>query len=235
MSSCTTCKKTGSEVPNLRVCAKCKVTLYCSRDCQKVDWKVHKKICAKQDNESASSNSSSSTPKSDCLDVSIAKPFTALENNTYLHNRSDRDVFKLLVDSFRMRQADDFKFEQKKDPRSVYSGAASSIDGFRRFITLASSRRGLLPTGWDAEKQKACENFGLESGDFSSLKKKTSKEEIQGHYGNEKMPMQLRMLGEAVYGIGPMGQDGTQMRGMMAKMENGGLGNLSATMLSLHP
>ena len=30
----------------LRPCSKCQTVRYCSRDCQKKDWKVHKKTCA---------------------------------------------------------------------------------------------------------------------------------------------------------------------------------------------
>ncbi|XP_044715023.1 MYND finger domain-containing protein [Hirsutella rhossiliensis] len=39
---CNSCKKSPPEVA-LKRCAKCSTTPYCSRDCQKTDWKVHKK------------------------------------------------------------------------------------------------------------------------------------------------------------------------------------------------
>jgi hypothetical protein len=39
--ACTLCGKTG----DLRQCNKCKSISYCSRDCQKRDWKKHKKNC----------------------------------------------------------------------------------------------------------------------------------------------------------------------------------------------
>ena len=82
-----------------------------------------------------------------------------------------------------------------------------------------SATHNLLPPGWNAEKQKECEAFGM--GDsFSSLKRKATKEGIIDHYGVQQMPMQLRMLGETIYGRGPGGQDGTPMRKMMMSMEN---------------
>ena len=30
-----------------KVCSKCKNQHYCSRDCQRADWKQHKKVCGK--------------------------------------------------------------------------------------------------------------------------------------------------------------------------------------------
>ena len=43
---CSVCKKNG---PMLK-CAQCSTKLYCGRDCQKGDWKKHKKVCKKQSN-----------------------------------------------------------------------------------------------------------------------------------------------------------------------------------------
>ena len=52
---CENCKKKQSELSNpLKACAKCHTQAYCSRDCQKDDWKNHKKVCA--------GNNATSTP-----------------------------------------------------------------------------------------------------------------------------------------------------------------------------
>ncbi|KAJ6475683.1 hypothetical protein DFH09DRAFT_1217362 [Mycena vulgaris] len=40
---CYRCNKPGD--PKLRRCARCHVTRYCSSECQKEDWKLHKPIC----------------------------------------------------------------------------------------------------------------------------------------------------------------------------------------------
>ncbi|KAF1952091.1 hypothetical protein CC80DRAFT_528067 [Byssothecium circinans] len=191
-------------------CAKCKVTRYCSRDCQKKDWKTHKKVCSKlaagASNIDTEHGGADSTLKG--VEKHVPDPFTRLDKGTYLHDRPETDVFKLLIDSFRMRQADDFNFENKATPRSLYTGATSSIEPFRKYLDKAAA-------------QPECAKFG-ESGAWSDLRKKVTKQEISQHYGNDRMPMQMRMLAEAVYGCGTMGQDGSGIRKLMMQAESGG-------------
>ena len=44
---CAKCGKTDSEAgKELKRCAKCQETRYCSRECQKANWKGHKQVCA---------------------------------------------------------------------------------------------------------------------------------------------------------------------------------------------
>lgn len=46
--SCNSCKQDSSWFSDgLKACAKCRDAVYCSRDCQKSDWKTHKKSCNK--------------------------------------------------------------------------------------------------------------------------------------------------------------------------------------------
>ena len=51
-STCSYCLGTArltdpaKPLPPLMKCASCKVTVYCSRECQKADWKRHRKVCS---------------------------------------------------------------------------------------------------------------------------------------------------------------------------------------------
>ncbi|KAE9373629.1 hypothetical protein N431DRAFT_438855 [Stipitochalara longipes BDJ] len=46
-NKCASCSAPETDPENpLKPCAKCQTIRYCSRDCQKKDWKLHKKVCA---------------------------------------------------------------------------------------------------------------------------------------------------------------------------------------------
>ncbi|KAK0702349.1 hypothetical protein B0H67DRAFT_650386 [Lasiosphaeris hirsuta] len=102
-----TCKKGPPEV-SLKNCAKCSITTYCSRNCQKADWKTHRKLYGKQNPPPRVSGPSQTTappppqrsgapPTSSALDVPVSDPFTRLDNGTWLHDRPEKDVFRLLI------------------------------------------------------------------------------------------------------------------------------------------
>ena len=39
------CKKVEDTLGDYSSCSACKSVFYCSRECQKGDWKMHKKVC----------------------------------------------------------------------------------------------------------------------------------------------------------------------------------------------
>ncbi|KAK1808607.1 hypothetical protein LTR12_017034 [Friedmanniomyces endolithicus] len=45
MDECATCHKTANTTTTLRRCANCQDAWYCSRACQRSDWKEHKLVC----------------------------------------------------------------------------------------------------------------------------------------------------------------------------------------------
>ncbi|KAG0049549.1 hypothetical protein BGZ83_005588 [Gryganskiella cystojenkinii] len=232
-AKCAKCSKTSGEGGlALKRCAKCKTVVYCSRACQTADWKVHKKACGLSAGivepvvttmpGGGSFNSSSGTPVvAKGLDTPLPKPFTHLYNKTYLHNRSEKDVFRLLIDCFRLKLEDDYKFEGDVPVDSLYSGdCADSRIPFKDFLKQAEKRKGLLPSWWTSEKLEECIRFGL-TDSWANLGSACEKADIVQHYGNAVLPMQLRMLSEQITGRGPMGQSGLDMLRMQMSQEGG--------------
>lgn len=217
MSKCANCDKTE----HLKKCAKCQSEHYCSRDCQKAHWKNHKKVWGGGPTADFASHSAiPATPKG--LTMIIDKPFHKLDAGTWLHDRPENDVYKLLIDTCRLRLDDDYKFEHKNTEDSVFAGEPHSLPAFKQFLRLAERRVGLLPPWWSAEKAKECVALGMNNpDDWSSLGSGPEKGDIVDHYGDTSMPMQMRMLGEQIYGSGPGGQDGTSMRKRMMETEMG--------------
>jgi splicing suppressor protein 51 len=136
------------------------------------------------------------TPSGKSLEKYIPDPFTRLENGTCLHDRPEKDVFKLLIDALRMREQDLYKLGGEIAPRSLYSGESSSIASFREFLTGVEKKKGYMPLWWNADKRKECEEFGEKGGDWSNLRKKVVKDEMIKHYGNERVSLVFRGNGK---------------------------------------
>lgn len=221
---CAACNKTDSEsAVRLKHCAKCQTTSYCSRDCQKADWKNHKKVCASNAARSANATASYSSSASASsalkgLAVTIKNPFHRLDDKTWLHDRPENDVYKLLIDTYRFRMHDDFTIEGVRGKGSIYAGEADGRAGFDVFLSLASVNT-LLPSWWSEEKADKCVALGLDNDSWSSLARKVEKRQLIEYYGNGEMPMQLRLFGEQVYGRGPGGQNGDMTIKMQMRAE----------------
>ena len=132
-------------------------------------------------------------------------------------------MYKLLIDSYRLSLEDDFNFEGVRDRNTVYGRATDSLKGFQSFLSLAQMRQTILPSWWSEDKTKACETFGMEQGNWHSLRKKVTKADVMKRYGDQLMPMQMRIFREHVTGRGPMGSDSTMVRKFHMLREGGDL------------
>ena len=186
---CAGCSKTGG---SLKRCAKCRSVLYCNRECQTSHWKIHKKECS----HLASSNTATSRTSGDSKNT--ASGFTGIANNTFLHNRPEKEVYKLLVDIVRMRQEDTYTFEGDTMSGTIYNGESSSESAFRHMIRRAKNKTGFLPPWWNDSKLEECIRLNRQL-----LQCAQEKSDIQESWGDNTMPMKLRMLGEKIYGDTP--------------------------------
>ncbi|KAH6844553.1 hypothetical protein B0I37DRAFT_164930 [Chaetomium sp. MPI-CAGE-AT-0009] len=211
---CTICNMPRPEVVPKR-CANCSaengsVMRYCSRSCQIEDWEAHKKVCGTK-----------LSPRRR-LDQPIDKPFTRLANGTWLHDRPEKDVYRILIDAYRLRALDDHTAEGGAlGDSQIYGGVSSQVRGFRRFLRFANSLSGLLPPWWDAEKRLECESFAMGPSRFQYLRSAVNSGAIMKHYYDARFPLQLRILAEEVYGCAAGGQDTTGMTRRLAMAENG--------------
>ncbi|KAF9907095.1 hypothetical protein EC991_011313 [Linnemannia zychae] len=221
---CAKCSKTSSEGgSSLKRCSKCRSVQYCSRECQKDHWKVHKKVCASIANAGTGTDTGHTSSNSEQpLEVHIEKPFHKLHSRTWLHGRSERDVQKLLVDIYRLRMDDAFKFDHMAETDSLYCGARDGTGGFKGFLQLVEGCAGLLPPDWNEEKKEAVVEYG-KAEPAKLLSHKADKEMIINRYGDMQMPMQMRLFGEQVYGRGIGGQAGAPIIQMQMQMEGGSL------------
>lgn len=211
--TCIRCKRPQTNAEEVKNCDKCQ-TAYCSTDCLKADKKKHQKYYRHR--TEGGSDPSPTNPNNTGLVALTNLPFTRLDLGMYLHHRPRRDVFRLLLDCYRLRVDDDIKFDNIKAPDSLHAG-------FREFLDLAKQRQNLLPTWWDEAAATQCQAFGTRGvAGWYTLERRVSKREVNEHYNSSHMAVQLRLLGEVVYQRGPGGQDGTDVLRRMVRQERDG-------------
>lgn len=154
-----------------------------------------------------------------------------MDEDTWFHNRSEKDVFTLLIDSYRLRVEDEYKFQGECDINSLYGGG-NPYTGFKKFLGAAerNNREG-LPPWWSNSKRADCIAFARNKrgSKWSDLHGAVEKSDIIEHYGGDStFPMQLRMVAEKFLLSPPTGDlgggygSGAMMREMMRIAEDGG-------------
>ncbi|KAH8736380.1 putative MYND domain protein [Ilyonectria robusta] len=213
-------------------CLTCHVS-YCSHGCRRSDSRRHGKIC-KQLAEGVERPdawepsmpcneprlSKWSPPKG--LEAPISIPFTRLWLGTWLHGRPEQDVYRILVDTYRLRMDDVFVTTQKAEEDSIYSGRVTGLSGFHRFMGIAAAKEGLLPPWWNEDAARECGRIGLPAVGLPHylLSAKISEKVVAGRYGDPTFATQLRIFGASVYGSYLKGLPGDVVLREMAYSES---------------
>ena len=134
---------------------------------------------------------------------STTNVFTQIDEGTYFDSLPEKDAFAQIIDSYRLRIEDEYVFGG--DAGGLYAGEAPLPD-FRRYLTRAEKRGGVVPKWWSREKRKACEKRAVDRAQWSDVNSAVEKADIVEHYGDSMMPMKLRMLPEKVEGSNVMGR-----------------------------
>jgi splicing suppressor protein 51 len=182
----------------LLTCEKCKSVEYCSLSCQDADWSAHQIMyCVNPGRIPLEQLAEPHLPS--FLKTCLPNPFARLSKGLWLHDRHKVDVYALLIDSFRLRESDDYWYAGLKKKESTYNGKENSGSPFRLFLDLAETR-GLMPPWWSRKKRVECLDMGLDqsSDNFHDLCAMTRDIEILVIYESAIMLMQLRMFAESV-------------------------------------
>jgi hypothetical protein len=153
------------------------------------------------DSRHAPNTSTGATPT-----ASSDNPFKALSEGKYLHNLSEKDTYCALIDSYRLRVEDEYKFSGVKKEFSLLASNPQPLRGFQQYLDRVEAKARLLPPWWSADKRRACESLAQDRNQWSCIFVSAAKSDIIDYYGNSMKPMQLRMFAEEVEGWNVSGQ-----------------------------
>ncbi|KAF1810952.1 hypothetical protein P152DRAFT_475015 [Eremomyces bilateralis CBS 781.70] len=128
----------------------------------------------------------------------IEGPFHHILFGTWLYHRPDRDVDKLLIDTYRVQL-------QENPAGARHAGLGGngnpSFDGFVRFLHFFENKRMMFPPFWNIKRIYDGEWLGRKDG-WTNLKRPIDVDAVNAHYGDDTMLMQMKAFGHLVSDCG---------------------------------
>ncbi|KAK3723251.1 hypothetical protein LTR37_001974 [Vermiconidia calcicola] len=182
-SPCSNCfKRAWPGRPAHHLCGKCHKTACCNKTYQTVDWKRHKANCGKTDEPSLRSRIEERTG---------AKG---------LHELPEDDVYRFLIDSFRLRVGDELHCGAMMYKKEISAG--DMVARFKDYLKQAETAGQLLPEWWNEEKREACVAKGDRKDHFSTLHREIPQEQVEEQYGGEILvSSRMRLFAEEATGL----------------------------------
>ena len=129
----------------------------------------------------------------------------ALANGSLLSSApSETLAYQYIIDSYRLRVEDEYAFGARNI--GLY-GEDDPLPPFRRYLDRMEKASGgtVLPAWWNQQKRRECVRKATREKEWCCIRVAVEKGDIQEHYGDNLMPMALRMLAEEVLGYNVMG------------------------------
>ena len=201
------CAKAGE-----KKCARCKAVRYCSKDCQRADWKRHKTSCAAIDRSTEATGRRAGAPAFQTAQLSpqaMLDNFMAAETGGWYGGVSRERVYERLVVSFCLRVADERTFagnivginRASRESENLDDPATTTVmEEFRKYVKRGKTK-GYLPKDWSADDDvKVCE-FGARRTGVCTHWDKQDVVKKYGYASSEHIV--LRRLAESF--LGPIG------------------------------
>ncbi|KAJ5387090.1 hypothetical protein N7509_009631 [Penicillium cosmopolitanum] len=131
-------------------------------------------------------------------------------------DRPKEDVYKLLIDAYRLRINDDLKFRNIQHADPIYEDAPNedtihaetSFGGTPNlflFLQMADLV-GLMPTWWDASETASCIDRAKYLT-WSNIATQVTADDVKEYDGDNSMVLRLRIFADQVIDMPPMGFD----------------------------
>jgi splicing suppressor protein 51 len=147
------------------------------------------------------------------------EPFTNLQAQSWLHGRPEDDVYRLLIDSYRLHSYDKFQFEKENKLGSIFAGATDSAHDFSSYLSAAAGRPTFLPQWWTRANHQDCVRMGLRHAQFHDLHVQLNQAMVVYYYRDASFPTQLRLFAEQVLGRPVIMRSCTPVLDKLALME----------------